>query len=386
MTGTTNILRAAHEYYGLGWCILPVIRGQKKPEVPWKELQEERPPESQLDRWFSRPVNIAALMGPVSGGLTCRDFDARTSYQIWASGHNDLATILPTVETARGFHVYFLSDLEGERPFDDGELRASRCITIVPPSIHKSGVTYRWLTPPTPENLLHIDDVNGAGFVTVSDRESRKHVTEKPEQTEQTEAYGAYIGNNGGMSREIEEAVKSTLPRELGTRNRQIFRLTQHLKSLPLISEAQAKDLRWVVEAWYRQALPFIRTKDFTETWCDFCIAWERVKYAKGCGPMQQAFDRAVRMRPPQIALEKYGGHKQVQALVALCCELQRLAGDNPFYLSTRAAAELLGVTHVQTSRWLFMLRVDGILREVSKGGTSENPRKATRYRYTGGK
>ena len=41
------------------------------------------------------------------------------------------------------------------------------------------------------------------------------------------------------------------------------------------------------------------------------------------------------------------------QLLVGICRELQRRAGDAPFFLGCRTAAELLGVEHNTAARWL---------------------------------
>ncbi|MCH8807867.1 MAG: hypothetical protein IH986_17515 [Planctomycetes bacterium] len=71
-----------------------------------------------------------------------------------------------------------------------------------------------------------------------------------------------------------------------------------------------------------------------------------------------------------------------LRLLVALCRELQRAAGDAPFYLSCRTAERLLGVNHMKAWKWLAGLTNDGVLREVEKGGQAGTARRATRYRY----
>ena len=77
---------------------------------------------------------------------------------------------------------------------------------------------------------------------------------------------------------------------------------------------------------------------------------------------------------------------REMRDLVALCRELQALmiGEDEPFWLSTRKAGELLGADHTTAWRWLFILEQDGWIKTIEKGGTDKNPRKATRFRYTG--
>lgn len=123
-------------------------------------------------------------------------------------------------------------------------------------------------------------------------------------------------------------------------------------------------------------------TRMAEETWIDFLKAWPRIKYAKGKEPMAKIFERAVRLEPPKIAVEMHPDHGKLKILVALCKELQRAAGDSPFYLSIRTAGRLLNVTPVTANRWLFLLTSDGILKLVSRGGTADTVRQASRYRY----
>jgi hypothetical protein len=107
--GYKTLLGWASYYHKLGWCIIPIPYGRKTPEMKWKVYQNERPSKSLLAEWFrnTNQRNIAVVLGQVSGGLACRDFDTRSGYQIWAKKHEKLAGILPTVHTPHGYHVYF---------------------------------------------------------------------------------------------------------------------------------------------------------------------------------------------------------------------------------------------------------------------------------------
>ena len=83
--------------------------------------------------------------------------------------------------------------------------------------------------------------------------------------------------------------------------------------------------------------------------------------------------------------LEGYEEAK-IGTLGAICRELQHVHGEAPFYLSARTGAQMLGVTPMTISRWLFLLEHDRWIRTVEKGGTARRPRQATRFRYLGGK
>lgn len=101
---------------------------------------------------------------------------------------------------------------------------------------------------------------------------------------------------------------------------------------------------------------------------------WPRVRYVKGTGPLAGALSRAQ-----AAPLENYD-EARLNVLGALCRELQRAAGDSPFFLSCRSAAESLGVDHMRANRWMHLLVHDGHLA-VAQSGTW---RRATRYFFTG--
>ncbi|MFH1613803.1 MAG: bifunctional DNA primase/polymerase [Planctomycetota bacterium] len=362
-----GLLKYALSYYQRGWSIIPVPHGSKKARIRWGKYQHTRPGEEQFRRWFSKgKYNIAVILGAVSGDLACRDFDSMDEYHLWVSKYPDLAKLLPTVQTAKGMHVYFEGHIQGIKHIANGELRGSGGYCLLPPSVHPDGPEYQWANPLLNGNLLAIDP-KLAGFIT--------DVTERTDE-------------NGGelkeivVCRSIEEAIKYTLPAEIHTRHRKIFDFGRELKSMPEYSEADPKEFRSIVKEWHKRALPKIQTKEFEETWIDFLKAWAKIKWKIGESPMAQIFEKAIQLEPSEIAVEKYPEHAKLKILASLCRELQRAAGRNPFFLRVRTGASLLSVTPMTISRWLFLLESDGILRTVEKGGTRENPRKATLFRY----
>ncbi|SMP41625.1 Bifunctional DNA primase/polymerase, N-terminal [Neorhodopirellula lusitana] len=144
------LLDHALRYHAMGWSIIPVKIGTKEKPISWKRYQTERATESTVRRWCRKDVNIAVVSGPVSGGLVVRDFDEAGAHERWAADHGELAASLPTVQTARGHHVYARLD-EPVRVVHcgDGELRGCGGYTMLPPSVHPSGQVYRWLREPS---------------------------------------------------------------------------------------------------------------------------------------------------------------------------------------------------------------------------------------------
>ena len=405
------VLQAALEYRRRGWSVIPMRMAEKRPAKRWRRYQKQLASDSTVRRWFKNDeLGVAVVFGSVSGGLASRDFDTMEAYDQWAAEHPDLARELPTVATHRGRHVYFRVTTEdargvrqalGKNPdatgalhLGDGELRLGvGCYSVLPPSRHPRGSQYGWLVP-LPVGDLPLVDPLEAGLVDrqTCDRVDRV-LQSRTEAVESGEGVkGAAVKSDGLLANtdlaldevtlddQVDRAIAGALPAGPGQRHRKIFEFARALKAIPPLAGCQACDCRAQVEAWHRRARPFIRTKAFEETWIDFLQCWDNVRYPKGEEPMAQVFDRACANIPE--AAEVYD-QSEVQRLVSLCRELQRSAGNNPFYLACRKAGELLGVGRDKAHRWLFLLMQDRLLEEVCKGDFKTG--RASRYRYLGG-
>ena len=150
MTSSTDILNAALAYAQRGWSVIPIWPGTKRAAGKWRDYQKRRPNRTELDSWFGNggDFGLAVVLGKVSGGLVCRDFDDKAGYETWAAMFADLAKALPTVATARGRHVYFRAQLLRSLKLPDGEYRANGNYVLLPPSRHPSGELYTWLISP----------------------------------------------------------------------------------------------------------------------------------------------------------------------------------------------------------------------------------------------
>ena len=261
-----GLLSAALDYAGRGFSVIPT-RG-KQARFPWKRDQSERPHPDLVRDWFGGRFadidGVAVVCGPVSGGLTIRDYDDGDVYDRWAAAHPDLAATLPTVATSRGYHVYCRAELSRIRKVEKGELRgAGYC--LLPPSRHPSGTAYRW-TVPLSDGPLPIIDPRVAGLLS--------HDTQDTQDTQ----HSLHVSDSSDAT--IETIIARTLPTGPGQRNRRLFDLARVLKAV--IPNASRHDLRGIVQTWHRHALRFIRTKDFTTSWTDFTIARAAVKVPHG--------------------------------------------------------------------------------------------------------
>jgi len=378
-TDKNRLLKIALQYHERGWCIIPILQGEKAAQIRWLKYQTKRPNVQQVRKWFAgKNRNIAVVLGAVSGGLVSRDFDTEQAYQQWVCEHRDLAGKLPTVKTARGYHVYFLAGIDSIKHFDNGEIRGSGGYCLLPPSVHPSGAIYEWLIQPNSENLLSLKPE-----IFLS---SRVNVTEKTEKTEQTEKTQENSSNREKKEKlharfnDFDKIIERTLPQKAGTRNRKVFDLARALRSLPEYFDADPKFFEQVVREWHRRALPNIRTQDFEETWIDFLKAWPKIRWKVGDSPMSETIERAKASPGTDSAL-RYDNPK-LRLLVAWCKVLAEQAKDSSFFLSARAAGTYLGVEPMTANRWLFLLEQDGVLKVIEKGKLTRAGGIATRFRY----
>ncbi|MDY7108772.1 MAG: bifunctional DNA primase/polymerase [Planctomycetota bacterium] len=378
----TDLLADALGYAARGMSIIPT-KGKRPAIRSWKPYQSRRAGAEEVTEWYANgdADGVAVICGPVSGNLTCRDFDDMGAYNRWALSHMDLAGTLPTVRTARGRHVYFVSEIHAIRKLGDGELRGAG-FSLLPHSRHPDGTVYEWVNP-LPDGTMPSIDPIAAGLA--------EGVTERQSRYRDTEAIGNVIEgdssvspslciNSDSLQERIENAILTTLPLREGERNRRIFDLARALKAIPELAESEPKALRATVRKWYELARPALSGEHgWDDVWADFIYAWPRVKWPKGHGPMSQILALVDEAELPAAAMQ-YDA-PETRRLVAVCRELQRAAGDGPFYLSVRKAAEILGRDLMTAHRRLNLLENDGILDAAEKG--SPKTGKATRWRYT---
>ena len=166
----------------------------------------------------------------------------------------------------------------------------------------------------------------------------------------------------------------STVPTMPGMRNRCLFELARFLKGTqPDMTRSEQKA---VVTWWHETYLDVIGTKDFSVTWMDFLHGWDRVQHLHG-DTLHCALERldSTSVLPEAVQVLEYGDVGD--QLVRICMALQSHSKPEPFFLSARKAAELLGINHTVAAKMLSVLVSDGVLTLVNKGAGL----KASRYR-----
>jgi hypothetical protein len=369
-----NFLQHAIEYATRGWSIVPVAG--KKPIGLWRPFQTSPPTEATLRRLFAKPgiTGLGVVLGAVSGGLAVRDFDGAEACHAWAAANPNDAAIVPTVQTARGFHVYGRLDDEQFIDFGDGELRASSGhIVILPPSVHPDGPIYRWLNPlpppgkalpPLPRSLLERQQKQGRS------KQEPAEAADPCRSIAWWKGFSTYV-------------FAKTLPTRPGQRNRKLFDLAREIKAIN--PDATTDELRAIVRAWCREALP--RTSGehgFGDCWTDFLTAWRRVKRPAGRSLAAAAATAANHV--PEIAV-RLGYDGGLLRPAALCWQLQRQWGNRPFPLGCEVAGHYLGVTARRAGQLLKTLRDDEVLERATEGRKKQDGEQAGRaseYRFLG--
>ena len=184
----------------------------------------------------------------------------------------------------------------------------------------------------------------------------------------------------------IEQCISKTSPPHPGKRHDNVFKLAKFLQGDPAIAAWPLKKLHPIVDRWYARAVQAVGPGGIKasadDNWFDFAEAWDKVKYPGEEGLMTMLLERAKKTELPAVATDYQS--PEIRLLIALCRELQRESGDEPFYLSTATVDRLFGLNgnRMRAWRWLQGLVRDGVLAEVEKGDPVS--RRASRFRYLG--
>lgn len=137
-------------------------------------------------------------------------------------------------------------------------------------------------------------------------------------------------------------------------------------------------ELPGVFSLWWNMAKGQLPTDaDYDEYLFVFLDAYERVKHPLGCNVLEVAKERAGKQPLPKVA-QSFKSPK-LRLLVAVCYQLQHLAGESPFFLSIRTAAKLIDVRMETASAYLKGLTQQGVLALEERG--TPGGHKASRYR-----
>lgn len=362
----------------------------------------------KIKAWWRKwpDANIGVATGAVSG-IVVVDVDPRHNGQLTLQQLQDGLGVLPAgpvVNTGGGgWHLVFKHPgrrVPSRNNIAEGiDIKADGGYIVAPPSNHSSGGNYRWRVGPDAVSMPQMSEswlrfLSGAIVTeTAQDiRDIRGHQkdTQKippppPRAESESPRSEGQVGINADDQRFIEDCICKALPSERGTRHDRVFQLARLLQGNERIAGWPLRQLRPIVDLWYKHAVKRLGAAyieaTIDENWFDFAEGWDKVKYPGEGGLMTMVLERVRRNDLPAVAMEYHS--PEVRFLIAVCRELQKEAGEAPFYLATSTVAKLLSLEHrMQAHRWLDGLVRDGVLELVERGDPKK--RIASRFRYLG--
>ena len=145
-------------YRGLGFCVVPAPPGSKHPVLSWRQYQQRKPTDEEIEKWFSREQNIAIVCGRVSGNLVVLDFDDAEVYEKFFDPQKIEAGTM-VVRTGGGKRHVYLRSSEPVPSFKVPQLklevRSDGNVVIAPNSLHPSGRRYEFVSEARGVPRLH---------------------------------------------------------------------------------------------------------------------------------------------------------------------------------------------------------------------------------------
>ena len=340
--------------------------------------------------------NIGVALGKVSGNLVALDLDDHALIEPFLRLNPFLNDTLQT-HGARGM-VFWLR-MAGDYPAktvklktysgaDAGEWRAGHNSQSIIHGIHPNGNPYQVVKMAKPQvvdftsivwpeevkNTPHVDSQLHSVIQRDGDTEIQRHID--TDDTDDKEV----VCVRGVLVQSVDHAVQLALPSKVHQNNDLLFKLARAVKALEKQSgNFTPAQLRDVFNRWYALATDYLRPEQsHDEYMTDFMDKYATAKIPLGDGVIPQAWKLAQEKPLPPEAIENFQDPK-IRLIVALCWELQHIAGQEPFFLSARTVQHLLKQeSHATAARWLRSFCVLKILTEIEKGGGV----RASRYRF----
>jgi DNA-binding MarR family transcriptional regulator len=176
------------DYVELEMSVFPIPHGTKKPVFKWKKLRfaklwrlmDTAEGRRMLHRFYARGgEGLAVLCGRASENLFVLDCDSREVLDAVQKSLAERDIYAPVVISGRGGHVY-LRAREGAVKgckFAGGDVKGEGGYAVLPPTIHPSGVSYRWVNGiPRHIPTVSVDEIDFLGVeLEVSGGNRRLH-------------------------------------------------------------------------------------------------------------------------------------------------------------------------------------------------------------------
>lgn len=162
------ITSAADLRFRVGFSVIPLIAGTKKPIVSWEKYQKERAGYGEILLWWSAEdsrnnkkgiaevCNLGIVCGSISDGLVVLDVDPRKGGSLGTLFRKfglDLTEAVMVETGGGGWHIYYKAPkgkiINTMVLLPGIEVRSEGAIVVAPPSIHPdTGKEYKWVCSP----------------------------------------------------------------------------------------------------------------------------------------------------------------------------------------------------------------------------------------------
>ncbi|TVP98124.1 MAG: hypothetical protein EA381_13110 [Planctomycetaceae bacterium] len=386
----------ARLYDSLGFSMIPIRPGTKVAASGWKRNQTERASIDEVLPWIAAGNGLGVVLGQVSNGWVCRDFDDESAFERWAEAYPQLADSLPRSRTGRGFHVYVrVAEKAKTKAWRDGELRGDAAYVVIPPSEHPTAAgAYQWIIHPhqgEPARVLAATGLNRSWLVTEKiEKQSTQNgfSADSVVSVSLSKTVGAV---SVGQWEAIQDAIELTVPPAIGNRSggkfNGLFRLAR--KVIAILGGRPGPDLtEQIGMAWFEAAQHVIGTGDPGVTCADFAHAIESVRAPDSGDPIAMAFEasKALPIPPFVQRFAAFNESAPTIQLAKLVVSLDQRFSGGVWYLSCHVAGRLVGMKHSHAHSVLKKWVKDGILKIVEPGKPGKPGNKATRYQFVGGR
>lgn len=145
---TSSNVDAALAYARLGWAVMPLAPGQKRP-AGWlvkHGVKDATTDEATIRAWWGRTPDAGVAIAAGKSGLVIVDIDPRNGGSLEAVAATGLPTETLTAATpAGGWHLFYDMDAEDLPDMPEGvDIKTGHGYVCAFPSIHPNGGQYQW--------------------------------------------------------------------------------------------------------------------------------------------------------------------------------------------------------------------------------------------------
>jgi Bifunctional DNA primase/polymerase, N-terminal len=368
-----SIVRSILGVLGAETVLIRVKPNSKEPtELSWPNITLDRMSDPKYLRELERG-NIGVLLGKASAHLVTIDLDRDEDVEPFLNANPRLRDTTRT-KRLRGCNLWLRmgGDYPGYKSFSNGEWRSDgKHYTVI--YGRAEGVAYRFIKE-VPPILIRFEEI-----VFPADWFPAESFT-RPSPFLTTSAAPLLCSSATLSLCKVGDAVKMAMPNEASKNNRALFTLARAVKRLEAQGVITSQMQRIMVfDQWYQEAasrgiLRAGQTRD--DYLLEFLNAYGRAKHPLGEAVVDIAWAAAqTEPFPPESAIFETDAAKR---FVGLCFQMHLRADGRSWFVSTRTAGRLLGVSHTKAATWLGGLVAAGII-SVAEAHTKN---RATRYKF----